>query len=258
MNHRGAHTSPFRLKAEATCALATLLALVAGGAAAQSPRAAAPIDLTGYWVSVVSTEWRYRMMTPPKGDYTGIPLTAAARTVADAWDPARDTAAGEQCRAYGAPAIMHVPARLHITWADEATLRVDVDHGTQTRLFRFASPAAAAARTWQGQSLADWQLVRPATGGGPPSAFTRPTSLKVVTTGLRPGYVRANGVPYSQNARLTEYFDLVPGVRGDQWLIVTVHLDDPQYLEQPLLRSVQFRRQADASGWAPTPCVARW
>lgn len=238
-----------------------LLAVVASGSSppeAQTARAAAPIDLTGYWVSVVSTEWRYRMMTPPKGDYTGIPLTAAARKVADAWDPARDTAAGEQCRAYGAPAIMHVPSRLHVTWADESTLRIDVDRGTQTRLLRFAPSTTAAARTWQGQSLADWQLVRPTTGAGPPSAFTRPTSLKVVTTGLRPGYVRANGVPYGQNARLTEYFDVVPGVRGDQWLIVTVHLDDPQYLEQPLLRSVQFRRQADAAGWEPTPCVAQW
>jgi hypothetical protein len=225
---------------------------------AQTARAAAPIDLTGYWVSVITTEWRYRMMTPAKGDYTGIPMTPAARKIADGWDPGRDTAAGEQCRAYGAPAIMHVPARLRIAWADEATLRVDVDHGTQTRLFRFAAAPAAQTRTWQGQSLADWQLTRPATGAGPPSAFTRRTSLKVVTSGLRPGYIRPNGVPYGENARLTEYFDLVPGVRGDEWLIVTTFLEDPQNLAQPLLRSVQFRKQADASGFEPTPCVAKW
>jgi hypothetical protein len=227
-------------------------------ATAQTARAAAPVDLTGYWVSVVTTEWRYRMMTPPKGDYTGIPMTPAARKVADSWDPAKDTAAGEQCRAYGAPAIMHMPTRLHITWADDATLRVDADQGTQTRLFRFGASPASRTRTWQGQSLADWQLARPATGAGPPSAFTRPTSLKVVTSGLRPGYVRANGVPYSENARLTEFFDVVPGVRDDQWLVVTTQLEDPQNLEQPLLRSVQFRKQADASGWDATPCAARW
>jgi hypothetical protein len=242
---------------------AAVVAAAGQGAPSQTPRASAPIDLTGYWVSVVSTEWRYRMMTPPKGDYVGIPLTAAARTVADGWDPARDRAAGEQCRAYGAPAILHMPGRLRITWADEATLRVETDNGTQTRLFRFAAgqpagrPAQTArALTWQGQSLADWQLTRPATGAGPPSAFTRSTSLKVVTAGLRPGYIRPNGVPYSAQARLTEYFDVVPGVRDDHWLIVTTHLDDPQYLEQPLIRSVQFRRQPDATGWDPTPCAS--
>lgn len=227
---------------------------------AQSPLATAPVDLTGYWVSVITTEWRYRMMTPPKGDYDGIPLTDAARTAADGWDAAKDTAAGEQCRAYGAPAIMHLPSRLHIEWADETTLRVDVDQGTQTRLFRFGPGPPARVRTWQGQSAADWQLARPATGAGPPSAFQRPASLKVVTSGLRAGYLRRNGVPYSENAVLTEYFDVVPGPDpgGQNWLIVTTRVEDPQYLQQPLLRSVQFRKQTNESGWEPTPCVSAW
>jgi hypothetical protein len=235
-----------------------LLTLTAPAAAQQTPRAAAPVDLTGYWVSVITTEWRYRMMTPPKGDYEGIPITPAARKLADAWDPVKDTAAGEQCRAYGAPAIMHMPARLHIAWADDASLRVEVDQGTQTRLFQFGAAAAARARTWQGQSIADWQNSRPSTGAGPPSTFPRSASLKVVTSGLRPGYIRSNGVPYGERAVLTEYFDVVPGVRGEQWLIVTTLLDDPQNLQQPLLRSVQFRKQADAAGWEPTPCLSRW
>jgi hypothetical protein len=236
--------------------LAALLAL-SGESRAQTPRAAAPVDLTGYWVAVVTTEWRYRMMTPPKGDYDGLPLTPAARTAADSWDPTRD-AAGDPCRAYGAPAIMYVPARLHITWADDATLRLEIDQGTQTRLFRFGGAAAARTRTWQGQSVADWQLSRPATGGGPPSAFGRPGSLKVVTSGLRAGYLRRNGVPYSEDAFLTEYFDVVPGPREEQWLIVTTRVEDPRYLQQPLLRSVQFRKQADGTGWDPTPCTSTW
>jgi hypothetical protein len=113
-------------------------------------------------------------------------------------------------------------------------------------------------RTWQGHALADWQLTRPATGAGPPSAFPKSSSLKVVTSQLRPGYIRRNGVPYGENALLTEYFDVVPGTQGEQWLIVTTLLDDPQNLSQPLLRSVQFRKQTDASGWDPTPCTAVW
>src|SRR5437016_4918645 len=80
----------------------------------QSPKEAAAVDLTGYWVSVVTEDWRFRMVTPPKGDYASVPLNADGRKVADTWDPAKDEAAGEQCRSFGAPAIMRVPGRLHI------------------------------------------------------------------------------------------------------------------------------------------------
>src|SRR6266566_4542292 len=74
-----------------------------------SPKDAAPMDLTGYWVSIVTEDWRYRMVTPAKGDYASVPLNPEGRKVADTWDPARDEAAGEQCRSYGAPNIMRVP-----------------------------------------------------------------------------------------------------------------------------------------------------
>ena len=268
-------TRPHPARVGIVSALWVAMSLLAAAQRQQTPtpsaRSVAPVDLTGYWVSVVSTEWRYRMMTPPKGDYEGIPLTPAARKIADTWDPARDTTASEQCRAYGAPAIMHLPGRLHITWADDMTLRMEVDQGIQTRLFHFGLAAqftttsvsqqdrkTERTRTWQGESVADWQLTRPATGAGPPSAFPKSSSLKVVTSQLRPGYIRRNGVPYGENALLTEYLDVVPGTRGEQWLIVTTLLDDPQNLSQPLLRSVQFRKQPDGSGWDPTPCTAVW
>ena len=105
--------------------------------APRTPKSGAPIDLTGYWVSIVTEDWRYRMVTPPKGDYASVPITPEAKKVADAWDPAKDEAAGEQCRSYGAPAIMRVPGRLHITWDDDNTLHMDTDAGKQTRLFHF-------------------------------------------------------------------------------------------------------------------------
>ena len=70
---------------------------------AQTPQAAgAPIDMTGYWVSIVTEDWRFRMVTPAKGDYASVPVNAEARKVADAWDPAKDEAEGNQCKAYGA------------------------------------------------------------------------------------------------------------------------------------------------------------
>src|SRR5262245_14398438 len=103
----------------------------------RTPRAAAPVDFTGYWVSVVTEDWRWRMVTPAKGDFAGVPLNAAARKIGQAWDPARDEAEGNQCKAYGAAAIMRVPGRLHITWQDDTTLKIETDQGTQTRLFNF-------------------------------------------------------------------------------------------------------------------------
>ena len=102
---------------------------------AQTAKETAPIDLTGYWVSVVTQDWRFRMVTPRKGDYQNVPMTAEARQVADAWNPAADEAAGNQCKAYGAAAIMRVPGRIHLTWPDVNTLRIETDAGTQTRLF---------------------------------------------------------------------------------------------------------------------------
>ena len=85
------------------------------------------------------------MVTPTKGDYQAVPMNADARKVADAWDPAADEAAGNQCKSYGAAAIMRVPGRVHITWQDDKTLRLEIDAGTQTRLFRFDAPPAGDA-----------------------------------------------------------------------------------------------------------------
>src|SRR3954453_3132656 len=123
-----------------TCLLATASLSAQRGRGrgpAQTPREAAPIDLTGYWVSVISEDWKFRMVTPKKGVYDSLVLNAEGRRVADTWDLARDEATGEQCRAYGAANIMRVPGRLHITWQDDSTLKIDTDAGTQTRLVRF-------------------------------------------------------------------------------------------------------------------------
>jgi hypothetical protein len=223
-----------------------------GAAPPSSARATAPIDLTGYWVAVVNEDWRYRMVTPPKGDYRGVPLTKAALQIVNAWDPAADEAAGEQCKSYGAGAVMRLPARLNVTWQDDNTLRLDVDAGTQTRLFRFAPGGAATGKpTWQGDSTAQWE--RAGGRGGPPTGG----SLTVTTRNMRAGYLRKNGVPYSANATVTEHFDVSPAP-GGQLLVVTTVVDDPQYLTQPFIVSSHFKKEADGSKWDPTPCSARW
>src|SRR5262244_2057478 len=114
------------------------------GGAPQSGRQAAPFDLAGYWVSVIMEDWKFRMVTPKKGVFETLPLNAEGRKVGDTWDPAKDEAAGEQCRAYGAPDIMRLPGRLHITWQDDNTLKVEKDTGTQTRVFHFGAATQPA------------------------------------------------------------------------------------------------------------------
>jgi hypothetical protein len=253
------------------------------------PRAAAPIDLTGYWVSVVTEDWRYRMVTPPKGDYASVPLNDEARKLADAWDPAKDEASGDQCKSYGVANIMRVPGRVHITWQDDNTVKIETDAGTQTRLLHFGDPQPPGGEAgWQGYSVSQWELAgAPQRGGGgggravvtiggvvqnpgdadaaaaggargqgrgaaPPQGG----SLKVVTTHMKAGYLRKNGVPYSANATVTEYFDRHNEPNGDQWFTVTTIVEDPKYLQQPFITSTHFKKEPDGAKWRPTPCTA--
>jgi hypothetical protein len=197
------------------------------------------------------------MVTPPKGDVASVPLNPAGREAANAWDPAKDEAAGNQCKAYGAAAIMRVPTRLHITWDNENTLRIDTDAGTQTRRLHFgAEQAPGGEATWQGNSAAQWDSPGGGRGGGRGGPAPG-GSLKVVTTHMKPGYLRKNGVPYSGNAVVTEYMDRTNEADGTSYLIVTTIVEDPQYLTQPFVTSTHFKKQADAAGWNPTPCEAR-
>jgi hypothetical protein len=234
-------------------ALTLIAASVLGqnrGTPPRSPKDAAPIDMTGYWVSIVTEDWRFRMLTPPKGDYPDItPLNDAGKKIADAWDPAKDEAANEQCKGYGAGNIMRIPGRLHITWNNDTTLKMETDAGMQTRLFRFGKAEPAGTPDWQGFSAAAWE--GPASGRGPGG------SLKVITTRMRPGYLQKNGVPYSANMTMTEYFDVVKEPTGEQWIVVKSIIDDPQYLTRTVIRSTHFRKQTDATGWNPKPCSAR-
>jgi hypothetical protein len=221
------------------------------------PKAAAPIDLTGTWVSVVSEDWLQRMLMPPRGDYAGVPLTLEGRRVANLWEPASEATDG--CKPYGAPAVMRVPGRLKISWENDTTLKIETDAGTQTRLLHFdQSKTPVVERSVQGYSQAEWEqlLQRGGQGGGlvppPPRAGA---AMKVVTTRLKAGYLRKNGVPYSEDAVLTEYFDRLSEDESE-WLLVETIVNDPKYLSQDFVTSTHFRREPDSSKWTPTSCEA--
>ncbi len=238
-----------------------------GPAQAPPPRSAkeaAPIDLTGDWVSVVAEDWRWRMVTPLKGDFASVPVNAAGRKIGDAWDPAKDETDGHACKAYGAAAIMRMPGRVRISWQDDNTLRLELDAGTQTRLFHFDRPAPPPREpaTWQGYSVANWE--RPLAGAERQGAgvFTRRTgtggrALEVRTTRLRAGYLRKNGVPYSEQTEVAEYYDYRKHPNGDEWFTVTTVVRDPVYLSGPFVTSSDFKKEPDGSRRRPTPCDPR-
>jgi hypothetical protein len=201
-----------------------------GAAPPRSPREAAPVDFTGHWVSVVTEDWRWRMVTPARGDFAGVPLNPAARKLGLAWDP----------------------------------VKMETDAGTQTRLLRFRAGPSEGGPSWQGHSVAQWEGIVRGTGspdflpiGLNPREGTRGRSLEVVTTNLRPGYLRKNGVPYSARTTLREYYDLFTERNGDVWFTVTTIVEDPEYLTEPFVTSSNFKKQADATGWNPRPCTAR-
>jgi hypothetical protein len=213
------------------------------------PRDAAPIDVTGYWVSVVSEDWRFRMSVAQKGDWDIVPLNAEGRRAA-----MNSNLTADPCRAYGAAGIMRIPGRLRIVWEDDVTLRIETDAGRQTRRFQFTGfeRERQEASSRQGYSVAEWLTSTP-----PPDFGARDSSggeLHVVTTNMLPGYYFKHGVAYSANAVLNEYFAHLTEANGDEYLLVTSIVEDRRYLREEFVRTLVFRQEVDDGGWNPTPC----
>jgi hypothetical protein len=238
----------------------------AGGPPPPNGRAGAPVDLTGTWVAVVTEDWLNRMVAPDPRDYTTVSqvMNAQARKVADSWTPAMDG----RCEAFGVGGVMRMPLRLRISWQDDFTLKIETDAGQQTRLLRFTrpgQPAPAASissqpRTLQGDSAAEW--IR---SGGAQDAFLerqvgaaggaqRWGSLRVVTRNMLPGWLRRNGVPYSENATVTEHFTRFTHPVAGDWFVVTTVVEDPTYLTQPFVTSSNFKKEPNDAKFNPVPC----
>jgi len=263
-------------------------------------KAMAPIDLTGYWTAVISEDWHVRMLTQPKGDFgigapgaivipgrggavgsganpaedSNIPYKTKGGLAAMQWDPAKDEAEGNQCKAFGAPGIMRQPTHLHITWQDDNTLKVEADFGTQTRLFHFAPPTPegqisfqsgayippevpkmeappGTEPSWQGYSIASWTIM------GGRGNYERAGSLKVVTTHLKTGYYWRNGMPYTGDAVLSEHFRTMELPDRSTWITLVQIVEDPEYLTQPFIVNYHFKKLPDGSKWNPAPCSVK-
>jgi hypothetical protein len=243
----------------ATVAMTTLgaldtLAQRGTAGAATSGRQGAMFDITGQWVAVVNEDWRWRMVTPPKGDTSSVPLNPAGRRAAASWDLAADRAQGRLCKAFGGPGLIRQPGRIRIEWENDDTMVMEFDAGMQTRRLYFGAPPAPGARSLQGYSIAKW-FKQPQNrgifgrGGG-----AQRGSLEIVTTNLEEGYLRPNGVPYSERTVVKEFVDTFTLPEDGSWLIVTTVVDDPEYLTQEFVLSTQFKKEADSSKWSPRPC----
>ncbi len=226
-------------------------------------RAVAPVDLTGTWVSIVNEDWRFRMVTPQIGDFANIPENEAAREFAMEWRPELDV--GNECRAYGAPAIMHEPGRIKISWEDDLTLKLEFDAGHQVRYLHFNPNAQAGQPSRQGHSLARWerprgQQISPVIANTVPIGQQFPrtegvsNALQVFTDNIVSGYLRKNGIPHSDQVEVREYFDLITIPDGSEWLIVNIVVEDPVYLEAPWITSMNFKKESDDSKWNPQDC----
>src|SRR5688500_1672187 len=227
----------------------------AGRGAAASARAAAPVDLTGYWVSIVTEDWIERMApdSPPSGVGRG------GRGQFDGGGPAPAAPAsappGEPCRAYGAAGSLRVPGRLNITWADDNTLKIDMDAGKQTRLLHFGAAPAPPQRTLQGHSVATWNTGArggggrggPGGGGGAPPAWG---SLQVVTTNMTSGYLLSSRAPYSETAVLTEHFTRHSDFGQEYFTVTAIVADGPT----TRISSSTFKKEPNGSKFSPTGC----
>lgn len=245
----------------------TVLAQRGGQPLPVDARAGAPIDITGQWVPLITEDWRWRMITPPVGDYASVPLNPAGVAQTLAWDQAADRAAGLECLPYGPGGLLRLPVRVRFAWADGNTLRLQTDEGQQVRLFRFAGPAPGRelpqlARPLpvdeppglQGKTVAQWHAYPQSRGLGFGGGGTSGGALRAVTTNTSGGYLRRNGVPYSPAAVITEQFNVVPMPGGGDLLVLTTQVEDPTFLAEPFVVSTAFRRETDLSRWTPGPC----
>ena len=82
--------------------------------------------------------------------------------------------------------------------------------------------------------------------------------MRVVTSNVRAGYLRKNGVPYSERVTVTEHFDVAPFAGDGLLLLVTTVVEDPVYLTGPYIVGPHFKKEPDGSKRDPTPCSSTW
>lgn len=272
VNRRRCVPPSWRLRPSSLIAAALALAIPAlvlaqppqgGRGGAPAAQAAAPVDLTGYWVSIVTEDWIERMSpeSPPSGAVgagRGGGRGGGGRGGGRGGTPITSS---DPCVAYAAGGSMRVPTRLNITWVDGNTLKIDMDAGSQTRTLHFnPTQPPPTDRSLQGYSVATWDTGggrgRGGGGrGGRGGAPAGPTwgSLNVVTTNMTAGYLLTSRAYYSENAVLTEHFTRHADF-GEEYFTVTAIVTDGG---QQGITSSTFKKEPDGSKFNPRGCELR-
>jgi|SRR5688572_15435601 len=199
-------------------------------AIATATPAYAQADISGVWQPRYHEDQPERIPGPELRDYLGLPINDAARQYADSWDPSRITLPEEQCRVHVSPYILRGPLNLRI-WEEKHPKTQDLQAikmysstYEQTRTIWMDGrkhPGPNAAHTWMGFSTGRYDG----------------DMLVVETTHLKKGWVRRNGLPMSDQAKMTEYIVVNDGVMSHIFVLV-----DPIYLSEPLVKSEEFAR----------------
>ncbi len=209
-------------------------------AALLSTQAFAQFDISGYWRALIHEDQPERIPGPDIMEYVGLPINEAARLAGMSWDPAQLAMPEFQCRPhpsdYGSrhsnlrvwqevnPASQQTTAwRTHREWQEpERTIHME----------QLERPASYAPHTWQGFSLGTWDG----------------NMLNILTTDLKRGYIRRNGIPRSDEGELQEYY-----IRHDEFLTIIAIVKDPVYLTEPFIRTSNYIIDP-ALSIAPYPC----
>ena len=207
---------------------------------ASSRPAYAQADFVGVWQPRYTEDQPERIPGPELRDYLGLPINDSARQFAESWDPGRIALPEEQCRVHVSPYIYRGPTNLRI-WEEKHPKTQDViaikhynSTYEQTRTIWMDGrphPGPNAAHTWMGFSTGHWEG----------------DMLVVETTHLKQGWIRRNGIPMSDQAKMTEYM-----VRNGDMMTHIVVLRDPVYLTEPLVKSQEFirsQRELAAGTW---------
>jgi cyclase len=199
--------------------------------------------LSGNWNSLRTFEDdQDRGPGPDLGDYSGLPINSAARLFADSWDASRLTLQEHQCRVHVAPYIYHGPLNLRM-WEEKdpetqqlIAIKNYISTYEQTRTIWMDGrphPSPYAPHTFMGFSTGTWNG----------------QALTVITTHLKQGWLRRNGVPESDQTTLFERF-----TRHGKYLSHMVIITDPVYLAEPMIRTSDFViAEQDGSNWL-WPC----
>ena len=202
--------------------LLSLAVLLAAGV--QPARAQA--EIAGEWSGRLHEEFMTRNPGPHIGDFTGVPLNAAARFGADTWESSIVSLIEHQSQLYTSFLGFYAPGNARISKITDERTQATVAYRVQFAIRGLVErtiwmdgrphPPAYAAHTWAGFSTGRWDG----------------RMLRVDTTHLKAGYSTRNGVRHTDRATMVEYF-----VRHGNYLTVVVILDDPASLEEPFIQS---------------------